>query len=222
MYWESGLHLELPPGSRIHPVFHVSLLKPSHGNLNPTTCPLPDKYVDNFPVIKVEAFLDHRTINKHGKPEAQVLVKWKGRDIIEATWEPRAEMTIVMPYLEDKVLFEDRDIDTYWKFSAIMGIETYLKMGLEVKGLKTEQKRVFLGLFRSRVLNIQDEDEVVESPRACHWKEHEITVPTVKEKQENEKIGTKPDQIKKKHEAWKSRAVSKPCLSQESRKEKKI
>nr|GEX24407.1 hypothetical protein [Tanacetum cinerariifolium] len=48
-----------------------------------------------------------------------------------------------------------------------------------VKGLKTEQKRVFLGSFRSRVLNIQDEDKVVKSHRACHWKEHEITVPTV-------------------------------------------
>nr|GEU63192.1 hypothetical protein [Tanacetum cinerariifolium] len=49
----------------------------------------------------------------------------------------------------------------------------------KVKGLKTEQKRVFSGSFRSRVLNIQDEDEVVKSPRACNWKEHEITVPTV-------------------------------------------
>nr|GEV70730.1 hypothetical protein [Tanacetum cinerariifolium] len=48
-----------------------------------------------------------------------------------------------------------------------------------VKGLKTEQKRVFSGSFRSRVFNIQDEDEVVKSPQACHWKEHEITVLTV-------------------------------------------
>ncbi|GJZ33313.1 ty3-gypsy retrotransposon protein [Tanacetum coccineum] len=104
--------LELPPGSRIHRVFHVSLLKPSHGEPHPTTCPLPDKYVDNFPVMEAEAFLDHRTINKQGKPEAQVLVKWKGRDITEATWEPRAEMTTDMPDLEDKVLFEDGDIDT--------------------------------------------------------------------------------------------------------------
>ncbi|GKE25790.1 ty3-gypsy retrotransposon protein [Tanacetum coccineum] len=104
--------LELPPGSRIHPVFHVSLLKPSHGEPHPTTCPLPDKYVDNFPVMEAEAFLDHRTINKQGKPEAQVLVKWKGRDITEATWEPRAEITTDMSDLEDKVLFEDGDIDT--------------------------------------------------------------------------------------------------------------
>nr|GEV92575.1 hypothetical protein [Tanacetum cinerariifolium] len=48
-----------------------------------------------------------------------------------------------------------------------------------VKGLKTEQKRVFSGPFRSRVLSIQDEDKVIKSPGVCHWKEHEITVPTV-------------------------------------------
>nr|GEV83510.1 zinc finger, CCHC-type [Tanacetum cinerariifolium] len=48
-----------------------------------------------------------------------------------------------------------------------------------VKGLKTKQKRVFSGSFRSRVLNIQDEDEVVNIFRACHWKEHEIPSPTV-------------------------------------------
>ncbi|GJT81786.1 ty3-gypsy retrotransposon protein [Tanacetum coccineum] len=103
---------KLPPGWRIHPLFHVSLLKPSHGDLNPTTYPFPDKYVDYFPVMEAEEFLDHRTINKQGKPEAQVIVKWKGRDITEATWEPRAEMTTDMPDLEDKVLFEDGDIDT--------------------------------------------------------------------------------------------------------------
>nr|GEW46536.1 integrase, catalytic region, zinc finger, CCHC-type, peptidase aspartic, catalytic [Tanacetum cinerariifolium] len=48
-----------------------------------------------------------------------------------------------------------------------------------VKGLKTEQKRVFSGSFRSRVLNIQDEDEVINISRACHWKEHEIMVPAM-------------------------------------------
>nr|GEU53356.1 hypothetical protein [Tanacetum cinerariifolium] len=42
-----------------------------------------------------------------------------------------------------------------------------------------KQKWVFSGSFRSRVLNIQDEDEVVNISRACHWKEHEITVPTM-------------------------------------------
>nr|GEY75070.1 hypothetical protein [Tanacetum cinerariifolium] len=44
----------------------------------------------------------------------------------------------------------------------------------------------------------------------------------VKNKQEKDKIRTKPDQIKKKREAWKSLVVSKTNHSQESRKEKKI
>nr|GEU57081.1 hypothetical protein [Tanacetum cinerariifolium] len=66
------------------------------------------------------------------------------------------------------------------------------KMGV-AKGLKTRQKRIFSGSFRSRVLNIQDEDEVVKSPRACYWKEHEISNPTVKDKQEKDNNGTKPD-----------------------------
>ncbi|GJU56985.1 hypothetical protein Tco_1234751 [Tanacetum coccineum] len=44
-----------------------------------------------------------------------------------------------------------------------------------VKGLKTVQKRVFSGSFRSRVLNIQDQDVVVKMPRALQWKEREIT-----------------------------------------------
>nr|GEW09692.1 reverse transcriptase domain-containing protein [Tanacetum cinerariifolium] len=49
----------------------------------------------------------------------------------------------------------------------------------KVKGLKTEQKRVFSGSFRSRVLNIQDEEEVANISRACHWKKHEKSSPTV-------------------------------------------
>nr|GEW60739.1 hypothetical protein [Tanacetum cinerariifolium] len=37
----------------------------------------------------------------------------------------------------------------------------------EVKGLKTEQKQEFSGSFRSRVLIIQDQDEVINISRAC-------------------------------------------------------
>nr|GFA51564.1 hypothetical protein [Tanacetum cinerariifolium] len=40
----------------------------------------------------------------------------------------------------------------------------------------------------------------------------------VRNKRENDKIGSKPDQIKKKREAWKSPEVSKTNYSQESRK----
>ncbi|GJY08303.1 hypothetical protein Tco_0375357 [Tanacetum coccineum] len=48
-----------------------------------------------------------------------------------------------------------------------------------VKGLKTEQKQEFTNSLRSSVLKYQDQDKVVKSPRACHWKEREKTSPTV-------------------------------------------
>nr|GEZ49808.1 hypothetical protein [Tanacetum cinerariifolium] len=48
-----------------------------------------------------------------------------------------------------------------------------------VKGLKTEQKRVFSSSFRSRVLNIQEEDEVVNISQAFYWKEHRNSSPLV-------------------------------------------
>nr|GEW82068.1 reverse transcriptase domain-containing protein [Tanacetum cinerariifolium] len=74
----------------------------------------------------------------------------------------------------------DLDISNYHFSSLEPGVShrsgTFMKFN--VKRLKTEQKRVFSDSFRSRVLNIQDEDEVVNISRACHWKEHEITVPT--------------------------------------------
>nr|GEW51010.1 reverse transcriptase [Tanacetum cinerariifolium] len=106
--------LDLPVGSRIHPVFHVSLLRPSQGDPIPSTFPLPDKFIDEIPVLQPEEILDRRTIHKHGVPNHQVLVKWKGRDLSESTWETAEEIAIPseMSNLEDKVHIEEGDIDT--------------------------------------------------------------------------------------------------------------
>ncbi|GJU72417.1 hypothetical protein Tco_1263822 [Tanacetum coccineum] len=58
-----------------------------------------------------------------------------------------------------------------WDIPAMDVSDLHLK-----KGLKAEQKRVFLGSFRSRVLDIQDQDKVVKKPRALQWKEREIMI----------------------------------------------
>nr|GEW13498.1 Ty3/gypsy retrotransposon protein [Tanacetum cinerariifolium] len=94
--------LDLPTGSRIHPVFHVS------------TLPLPDKFIDDIPVLEPEEILDHRTVQKQGITDHQVLVKWKGRDLSESTWETADEIALssTMSDLEDKVNFKDGGIDT--------------------------------------------------------------------------------------------------------------
>ncbi|GJR93793.1 ty3-gypsy retrotransposon protein [Tanacetum coccineum] len=105
--------LELPTGSRIHPIFYVSLLRSSHGNQTPSNLPLPSTYIDDLPVLQPNIILDQRTVQTNGKSKTQVLVKWKGRDIAEATWESKDDIQFSgdMSDLEDKVHFEEGDID---------------------------------------------------------------------------------------------------------------
>lgn len=53
--------LELPEGTRIHPIFHCSLLKPFHGDPAISQTPsLPDQFFNNQPIISPLAILDTR------------------------------------------------------------------------------------------------------------------------------------------------------------------
>lgn len=79
--------LKLPPGSKIHPVFHVSQLKKKVGNqvvamIDPPIC-------NNEGQILVEpmAILDRRMVKKRNKAVTKVLVQWANLSPEEATWE---------------------------------------------------------------------------------------------------------------------------------------
>ena len=80
--------LDLPNTLKVHPVFHISMLKPYHETpdefehitpLPPITIPETNKKE-----YEVENILDKRLFR--GKP--QYLVKWKGYPLHDATWEP--------------------------------------------------------------------------------------------------------------------------------------
>lgn len=83
--------LQLPPSMKIHPVFHVSMLKPYHGdegdpirNDSTRAPPLMTTSYDR----EVDEVLADRIVRKRGvPPSTQYLVKWKGLPASEATWE---------------------------------------------------------------------------------------------------------------------------------------
>jgi Chromo (CHRromatin Organisation MOdifier) domain len=84
--------LDLPPGMKIHPVFHVSLLKPYKASpeefTRPTPPPaivLPDTEQEEY---EVETILDKRILRN----KTQYLVKWLGYPLHDATWEPQEHL----------------------------------------------------------------------------------------------------------------------------------
>ncbi|KAH6766309.1 hypothetical protein C2S52_017292 [Perilla frutescens var. hirtella] len=107
-------HIELPKGSKIHPVFHVSLLRLFRGTTDIAISELPLEDVDGKPVSLPAAVRSVKTVLLHGKPELMVLVQWQGSPSEESTWELASEMATLYPdfHLEDKVLFPDGRNDT--------------------------------------------------------------------------------------------------------------
>ena len=81
--------LALPNVSQIHDVFHVSLLRKHIGSLvNPISVTLPHVTDEDVILPQPEAVIDRRVIHK-GKyrPKSEVLIKWKGARVEDATWE---------------------------------------------------------------------------------------------------------------------------------------
>ncbi|KAI2645540.1 Transposon Tf2-9 polyprotein [Labeo rohita] len=85
--------LQLPPHYRIHPTFHVSLLKPFHDPLLVSTEPgeeepPPPIVVEEGTIYKVKEILDSR--RRGGKLE--YLLDWEGYGPEERSWHPEVEV----------------------------------------------------------------------------------------------------------------------------------
>ncbi|GJZ58334.1 ty3-gypsy retrotransposon protein [Tanacetum coccineum] len=79
--------LALPATSKIHPVFHVSILKPFSGNGSDEVSELPEVVEEGRPVEQPLAVCGSRLVLQNGRTVKQVLVQWTGRTLEEATWE---------------------------------------------------------------------------------------------------------------------------------------
>jgi hypothetical protein len=99
--------LELPLSWRIHPVFHVSLLRPAiidqhlHPEIIDDNLRPPPDVIDGEEEYEVETLLDHRGGKR--KDRRQYLVKWKGYP--DTTWETRKNL---MKHASESILQYER------------------------------------------------------------------------------------------------------------------
>ncbi|GJR88694.1 ty3-gypsy retrotransposon protein [Tanacetum coccineum] len=101
--------LALPVTSKIHPVFHVSILKLFTGTSSEMVTELPDGFKEGQLMEQPVGVYDSRMVLQNGKYERQVLVQWAGRSPEEETWEWLTDFQSAYPTcnLEDKVVFKD-------------------------------------------------------------------------------------------------------------------
>jgi hypothetical protein len=76
--------LQLPKNSRLHPVFHISLLEPTKGE-TPVAMQTELQPLEDTEDYEVEEILDMRNTTKG---QQEYLVKWKSYDESENSWEP--------------------------------------------------------------------------------------------------------------------------------------
>jgi hypothetical protein len=109
---EVAYKLQLPESSKIHPIFHVSQLKKAIGDYHPTE-ELPISLDADKSEVQPEKLLSWRDKFEEGRHKKEWLVKWKGLDASDATWEDELLLKSQFPdlSLEDKAIFEGGDDD---------------------------------------------------------------------------------------------------------------
>ncbi|KAF7126963.1 hypothetical protein RHSIM_Rhsim11G0145700 [Rhododendron simsii] len=89
--------LNLPPHSKLHPVFHVSLLKKKLGSRVVAHPTIPPVSSDGVLKPQLVAVLDRRLVKYKRKLATQVLIQWSGSFPEDATWEFYHELLSKFP-----------------------------------------------------------------------------------------------------------------------------
>ncbi|KAI9191959.1 hypothetical protein LWI28_016004 [Acer negundo] len=89
--------LQLPLGSRIHPVFHVSQLKKRVGDSVTSSSILPHTSSDGLLMVYPMAILACKMVKIGNQVVAQQLVQWSNTNPVDATWEDASVMAFRFP-----------------------------------------------------------------------------------------------------------------------------
>nr|KYP59123.1 hypothetical protein KK1_014552 [Cajanus cajan]KYP59152.1 hypothetical protein KK1_014583 [Cajanus cajan] len=122
---EVAYKLKLPDTARIHPVFHVSLLKAFKGSPSQVYLPLPLTTTELGPTVQPLQVLDSRVIMRQSQSIPQLLIQWDSLDVAAATWEDTAEIQESFPDFnhEDKVVCKGGSIVTCKKNVSLRNAE---------------------------------------------------------------------------------------------------
>eukprot|EP00253_Pinus_taeda_P007200 PITA_07200 len=102
--------LELPQGSKIHNVFHVSCLKKALGQHVTVIDELPPTDDEGHLVLQPEAIIDTRERQLRSTTVRKFLVRWKNLPDEDATWESEEILQhLSLQLLEDKQHFAGGD-----------------------------------------------------------------------------------------------------------------
>jgi hypothetical protein len=126
---EVAYKLQLPDYSKIHPVFHVSLLKKAVGDYEVHGTLPKDLEVNAEEEHYPEKVLGARVSRKDGLEVPQSLIKWRGRSMDDVTWEDNEELLGQFPdfILEDKDVVKEGGIDRGGDFSNDVGLDVRTK-----------------------------------------------------------------------------------------------
>ncbi|GAU35886.1 hypothetical protein TSUD_383780 [Trifolium subterraneum] len=133
---EVAFKLQLPAESKIHPVFHLSQLKPFHGTIEDNPTIESETTLETRPIAILDWKFENNTASK-------VLVQWSNSFPEDSTWELVTDMIAEYPelHLEDKVSFDEgRDVmDQQEQMEEGVNIQT--EVDLEEINLQARPKR---------------------------------------------------------------------------------